>query len=625
MTSLLPVLNIWLTLWLTPWVATPDAETPVLTLDGNPVSEAEYEDWLVRSRGPMVAREFSLMQIVEREAARRGIVLEDGAVETEVRRLREQRVRNAFQGSVDAWRRELRTLGRTERGLLLERRIDTRNGLLAERLIGEEREVPESVIVRAWEEQYGPGGVRPVLELIQFSLPGSRRARLDEEELQARESAARARADAAYSRLLAGEKFEDLVRELSDDHDSRLRGGLAPADFSLGAWPEESVLAINALEAGEISPPLSGPRGLWIVRVKERVTTPLEKVHEGLVREQLERPPGSEEVQAFVESLMGSATLEVLPAMHAKAPAPGEWLAGDEVVVRSGDWEAERGALADWLRRYRGEAWVERFRLDWVIRREAAKAEISVSEAQVRERALADTETIIENNFDGDRDSWLANLRNAGRTEELYAIESEARARGDLLAEALLIRDREVTDSEIRGAWLERYGEDGRTVRARMIMLRPEPPEELRDATEEEAQKIVQRELEAARQQALDLRSRIEDGEDFGALARQFSGDPETAARGGRMEDRFHQEEWPAEVAEAVLATAPGDVTEPLLLGLNWFLFQITESRVVALEEVRDDLRAELQVARPSETELAAFRNVITREVEIEILPAMYE
>lgn len=598
---------------------------PVMTIDGVPISEAEYEDWLVRHRGPVMFGDFARGELLLLEGERRGITVSAAEVEARVEKMASQRVRHAFGGSRASWVEELNTLGRTERGLWLERCIESRTALVAEQLLGASRNIPERTIVDTWELEYGVDGVRPILDLIHFTIPGSRRTKRAPEEVAAQENAARSRADAAYSRILAGEDFGELVRELSDDHESRLRGGLAPDDFSLGAWPPESTEAIRALEPGQISEPLQGPRGYWIVRLREWKTTPLEEVREQLVAELMEQPPGPEEIEILLSSLEGAGTIELLPAMHREPEAWGEWLPEDEIVIRSGNWDAERGTFADWLRHYRGEDWASRFQLHWIVKRKAASAEIVVTDEEVRARAAADKQTVIESNFEGDHGKWLRELQNSGRTEELYEIESRLRARDGLLAERLLIRDRVVTDGQIEGAWLEQYGDGGLTVYARMIVVRAEQPTLTPGMSEEEAQKLVDDSIEAARQLTLELRSRIEDGEDFASLAEQFSADEATSARGGALDGRFKQEEWPPEITTPVLATPVGGLTEPLRLGVAWLLFEVTESKVVELESIRDELRAELQKARPTEPELAAFRNVITRDVPVEILPGMYE
>lgn len=598
---------------------------PVLEIDGVAISEAEYEDWLVRHRGPVMFRDYARGELLLLEGRRQGVTVSDEEVEAEVEKMVRHRIRHAFGGSREGWMEELHSLGRTERGLRLERLIDQRVALTAERLLGENRRIPEQAVVNAWELEYGPGGVSPVLELIHFALPGSQRAKRDPEQVAAARSEARSRADAAYSRLLAGEEFGELVRELSDDHESRLRRGLAPDDFSLGAWPLESTEVIENLEPGEMSPPLEGPRGFWIVRLQQWKTTPLEEVRDELVAEIMQRPPGPEEVEIMLSSLEGAGTIELLPAMHRRPESPGEWLPGDEVVIRAGSWEADRASYGEWMRHYRGEDWASRFLLHWIVKHEAAAAEIAVTEEEVRARAGEDKQTVIDANFDGDRSQWLAELDRVGRTEELYDIESRLRAREDLLAERLLIRDRVVTDGEVEGAWLERYGDGGLTVEVRMIVVRAEQPELTPDMSEEEAQGLVEQALEDARLLAVELSSRIEDGEDFASLAEQYSADEASRARGGALEGRFKQGEWPPEITEAVLATPVGGLTEPQPLGVAWVLFEVTESEVTELESVRDELRAELQVARPTEPELAAFRNVITRDVPFEILPAMYE
>ena len=82
------------------------------------------------------------------------------------------------------------------------------------------------------------------------------------------EEAARARAQDVYRRLQAGEKFEELARELSQDPGSREQGG------DLG-WISHGIMAkafedaAFALKKGEISHPVRTPFGYHIIEVTE--------------------------------------------------------------------------------------------------------------------------------------------------------------------------------------------------------------------------------------------------------------------------------------------------------------------------------------------------------------------
>jgi parvulin-like peptidyl-prolyl isomerase len=87
---------------------------------------------------------------------------------------------------------------------------------------------------------------------------------------------------------------------------------------------------------------------------------------------------------------------------------------------------------------------------------------------------------------------------------------------------------------------------------------------------------------------------------------------------------RFRPEGWPEPVAHAVQALEPGELSAPLDLGTAWVVFQVLSSKAVAFDVVREDLEQGLREARPSFAELAAYRNSLMQQLEIEVLPGMY-
>ena len=103
-----------------------------------------------------------------------------------------------------------------------------------------------------------------------FALPEQRRARhiLVTADGQRDLTAARALATSLRERIAAGEAFEDLAREFSDDDGSAAAGG------DLG-WAEEGFFvapferALFALETGEVSDPVESVFGFHIIRLDE--------------------------------------------------------------------------------------------------------------------------------------------------------------------------------------------------------------------------------------------------------------------------------------------------------------------------------------------------------------------
>lgn len=104
-------------------------------------------------------------------------------------------------------------------------------------------------------------------------------------------NAARERSAAARDRILKGENFEDVARELSEDDESAQDGGLY-LEVSKGRVPEAIEQQIFALPVGEVSEPFPGPIGWHLLLVLERNeggVAPLDKVRKRVIEHLLQQ------------------------------------------------------------------------------------------------------------------------------------------------------------------------------------------------------------------------------------------------------------------------------------------------------------------------------------------------
>ena len=122
-------------------------------------------------------------------------------------------------------------------------------------------------------------------------------------------------------------------------------------------------------------------------------------------------------------------------------------------------------------------------------------------------------------------------------------------------------------------------------------------------------------ELEAARDEIMVLRARIEGGEDFSELARSESDDPQNdgnlgAFGKGRMVPPFEK---------AVFALEPGQMSEPVLTQFGWHLILLherTEPQVTPFEEVSDQV-AEYLLERRKDKVFDEFLDGLKKQAEI--------
>jgi len=112
-------------------------------------------------------------------------------------------------------------------------------------------------------------------------------------------------------------------------------------------------------------------------------------------------------------------------------------------------------------------------------------------------------------------------------------------------------------------------------------------------------------EWEQAKKRAEDYRNRGLKGEDFGALARQFSGDAGTKSKGGDTGLIHEGQLGMGEVEDAVEPLKPGEITKPISTIYGYYLAQVVEKRPgrqQTFEELNKTLfRQELTAARRRE------------------------
>lgn len=102
---------------------------------------------------------------------------------------------------------------------------------------------------------------------------------------------------------------------------------------------------------------------------------------------------------------------------------------------------------------------------------------------------------------------------------------------------------------------------------------------------------------EAAEQQASDLTARVQAGEPFEDLARQYSKDGGTASQGGDL-GTVMQSQMPGALGDAIFSMAKGDVLGPVRTDFGFHVLrldQVVSGGALPLDQVRDELMQELR------------------------------
>ncbi len=216
-------------------------------------------------------------------------------------------------------------------------------------------------------------------------------------ETEATRAQARAKAAAALTRIRAGEPFETVAAQVSDEPGAESRQGLLTPGRR-GTWVAEFWGAASALAPGEISPVVETQYGFHVLRLEARDTVPFAEARPRLALE--------------VAALMGvpPATLDQvpLPVSLPEPPGPDVLLdasAPDETVVVSGDgWTVDLGEVRDAAALLGYARWSRRAD-DPDVRSSAFEA--AVRRSVVRARARTAGVTLDDDLLAGLRREWI--------------------------------------------------------------------------------------------------------------------------------------------------------------------------------------------------------------------------
>ncbi len=191
-----------------------------------------------------------------------------------------------------------------------------------------------------------------------------------------------------------------------------------------------------------------------------------------------------------------------------------------------------------------------------VMTQAAEEQGFSVEESQIDEQV----EEVIATAFGGDPEAFQAQMEEVGITEDGV----RAQFRVALLAEQLVQDSADPIDD---AAIQEAYDANFATPTVSHILTE----------TEDEAVAALER---------------IEDGEDFGAVASEVSIDPGSGAQGGELGPLVAGQFVP-EFEEAALGLEPGELSDPVETQFGFHI--ITVGDPVPLEDVRDQIAQQLE------------------------------
>lgn len=214
------------------------------------------------------------------------------------------------------------------------------------------------------------------------------------------------------------------------------------------------------------------------------------------------------------------------------------------------------------------------------IQQEADERGIAVPDEEVQTQL----DDLTEQSFPDDA-GFQEFLETSGMTEEDLLF----RVRLDLLISEIrsevLAEEGDVTEEEI----VEYYEAN-----------RNEPP--IGQPEQREVQVVVT----DNERQAQEARDAIEDGDPFAEVAEEFSIDPASSDRGGKLTVQQGSEE--AAFDEAVFAAEEGELMGPIESELGWYVFEVTDVQAASEQTLEESREAIVQVLM-SQTEEEALGN----------------
>lgn len=231
-----------------PASSTPRAETievprdrPIATADGVRIDLSEIEAALLERAGGEIVRERALDRAVAREAARRGVEVDEASIAAERDLLTETLSEDADRAErLLADLRAARGLGPVRFAALLRRTA------LLRALVADEIEIAEEVVLGAWDAVHGPARITRIIAVPDLRDATRLRRRLDD-----------------------GADFATLAVERSLDASGPRGGRLGPVSRHDPAWPRAFREAVFALDPGVVSGPVPVDGRVLLIEVLE--------------------------------------------------------------------------------------------------------------------------------------------------------------------------------------------------------------------------------------------------------------------------------------------------------------------------------------------------------------------
>jgi parvulin-like peptidyl-prolyl isomerase len=240
------------------------------------------------------------VELLWQEAKATGLVVSDAEVARAV-----AEVRGRFRNE-ETFLRRLEAIGFDEKSFREHSRKTLSSERLAQRVVERDVKVTDKDVEEFYAENPRSFKRPEQLKVRQILVA------LPVDPSPAKKEQARRKIDDLAARVRAGESFEALARQHSDDATRQWGGELDP--FARGEKHPAFEAAAFALQPGGVAPVVETPAGLHLLKLEERtpaVTMSLADAKER-IREHLKRLRGKEAIDNEVERLRAKAKVEML-------------------------------------------------------------------------------------------------------------------------------------------------------------------------------------------------------------------------------------------------------------------------------------------------------------------------
>lgn len=279
-----------------PALYAPNLETPegwlapVVRVGDREYSAAEYDAWLRRNEGELMAQRQALLACVELAGRRAGIELSEEQIEKRIEVDRQLIIEEAFKGRPELWENDLRLRRRTLEIWRQEARERARMDLTLEALLFADEAWLEQHLRFQWSERYGADGVQVEARQIVKNIPvGPREEGEHERRYMNRVSEAAVplyhALEQIKERTQDGEDFGALAKRESEDADSARLGGVPPGGFQFLSFDEVTRSALMNAKIGEVIGPYQAGQRMFLFEVLSKRSVPYETERARLLEE----------------------------------------------------------------------------------------------------------------------------------------------------------------------------------------------------------------------------------------------------------------------------------------------------------------------------------------------------